>query len=165
MELFTPDFGLVFWMFIAFGVLFLALLKWGWPMILKGLEARADMIDKGVVYAREAKEQLDHAREQADAAIAEGRRRQADMLREADKMKTQIIEEARVEAQAAAKKVMDAAKVSIEQERKQAQQQFRDEVSSFALEIAEKVTRERMQDPAASRKLVNSLLDQMEKQS
>ncbi len=30
MELFTPDFGLVFWMFIAFILLFLVLAKWGW---------------------------------------------------------------------------------------------------------------------------------------
>lgn len=30
MELFTPDFGLVFWMFIAFILLFLVLAKWGY---------------------------------------------------------------------------------------------------------------------------------------
>ena len=34
MELFTPDFGLVFWMFIAFILLFLVLAKWGWPVII-----------------------------------------------------------------------------------------------------------------------------------
>ncbi len=28
MELFTPDFGLVFWMFIAFIILFAVLAKW-----------------------------------------------------------------------------------------------------------------------------------------
>lgn len=165
MELFTPDFGLIFWMFVAFGILFLALLKWGWPAILKGLEARADMIDKGVEYARQAKEQLDHAREQADRTLDEARRQQADILRDADKMKTRIIEEAREAAQAEARKVMDAAKVSIDQERKMAEQQFRNEVSAFALQIAGKVTRDRLQDSEASRKLVGELLDQMEQQS
>lgn len=163
MELFTPDSGLIFWMFVSFAVLFFVLWKWGWPVIMKGVSDRADLIDKGVEYAQNAKQQLDHAREEADKYIADARRQQADMLREADKMKTQIIEEARSAAQTEAKKVMDAAKVSIEQERKQAEQQFRNEVSSFALDIAQKVVRNQMKDEKAQEKLVNSLLDEMEK--
>ena len=165
MELFTPDFGLIFWMFVSFAVLFLILWKWGWPVIMKGVSDRADLIDKGVEYAQNAKQQLDHAREEADNYIADARRQQADMLREADKMKTRIIEEARSAAQSEAKKVMDAAKVSIEQERKQAEQQFRNEVSSFALDIAQKVVRNQMKDGKAQEQLVNSLLDEMEKQN
>ncbi|MDE5961956.1 F0F1 ATP synthase subunit B [uncultured Duncaniella sp.] len=165
MELFTPDFGLVFWMFVSFAILFFILWKWGWPVIMKGVSDRADLIDKGVEYAQNAKQQLDHAREEADKYIADARRQQADMLREADRMKSQIIEEARSAAQSEAKKVMDAAKVSIEQERKQAEQQFRNEVSSFALDIAQKVVRNEMKDEKAQEKLVNSLLDEMEKQN
>ena len=165
MELFTPDFGLVFWMFVSFAILFFVLWKCGWPVIMKGVSDRADLIDKGVEYAQNAKQQLDHAREEADKYIADARRQQADMLREADKMKTQIIEEARSAAQSEAKKVMDAAKVSIEQERKQAEQQFRNEVSSFALDIAQKVVRNQMKDEKAQEQLVSSLLDEMEKQN
>ncbi|WP_300879759.1 F0F1 ATP synthase subunit B, partial [uncultured Duncaniella sp.] len=126
---------------------------------------RADLIDKGVEYAQNAKQQLDHAREEADKYIADARRQQADMLREADRMKSQIIDEARSAAQSEAKKVMDAAKVSIEQERKQAEQQFRNEVSSFALDIAQKVVRNQMKDEKAQEQLVSSLLDEMEKQN
>ena len=165
MELFTPDFGLIFWMFVSFAILFFVLWKWGWPAIMKGVSDRADLIDKGVEYAQNAKQQLDHAREEADKYIADARRQQADMLREADKMKTQIIEEARSAAQTEAKKVMDAAKVSIEQERKQAEQQFRNEVSSFALDIAQKVVRNQMKDEKAQAQLVSSLFDEMEKQN
>ena len=165
MELFTPDFGLIFWMFVSFAILFVILWRWGWPAIMKGVSDRADLIDKGVEYAQNAKEQLDHAREEADKYIAEARRQQADMLREADKMKTQIIEEARTAAQTEAKKVMDNAKQSIEQERKAAQEQFRNEVSTFALDIAQKVVRNQMKEEKAQEKLVNSLLDEIEKQN
>lgn len=164
MELFTPELGLVFWMFIAFAVLFIVLAKWGWPAIMKTVEDRADLIDKGVEYAQNAKEQLDHAREEAAKYIDEARRQQADMLREADKMKTQIIEEARNEAAKEAKKQMDAAKVAIEQSRKEAEQNFRDEVSAFALEIAAKVVRNQLADEKAQTKLVNSLLDEIDTQ-
>lgn len=165
MELFTPDFGLVFWMFVSFAILFFILWKWGWPAIMKGVTDRADLIDKGVEYAQNAKEQLDHAREEAEKQIAQARQQQAEMLREADRMKTQIIEEARTAAQAEAKKVMDAAKVSIEQERKAAQAQFRDEVSDFALQIAQKVVRNNLAKPDAQKQLVGNLLDEMEKQN
>ena len=149
MELFTPEFGLVFWMFVAFAILFFVLWKWGWPAIMKSIDDRADLIDKGVEYAQNAKEQLDNARQEASKYIDEARKQQAEILREADRMKTEIIEEARAAASKEAQKVMDAAKVSIEQERKEARQQFRDEVTSFALDIATKVVRGQMADRKA----------------
>jgi F-type H+-transporting ATPase subunit b len=77
-------------------------------------------------------------------------------------MKSQIVEEAREEAKVEAQKVLDAAKLSIEQSRKEAEKNLRDEVSRYALAIASRVTREQMQDSKAQQKLVNSLLDEME---
>lgn len=149
-------------MFVSFGVLFLVLWRYAWPIILKGLDQRADLIDKGVEYAQNAKLQLDNAKEEADKYLAQARRQQADMLREADKMKNQIIEEARSEAQKEAQKVMDQAKVSIAQQQKEAEQAFRDQVSDFALQIAEKVTKQNLADDKAQTRLVDSLLDEME---
>ncbi len=161
MELFTPDFGLVFWMFIAFGVLFLILWKFAWPVILKTVDSRAELIDKGVEYAQNAKEQLDNARQEAESYLNDARRQQADMLRDADKMKTQIIEQARAAAQVEAQKVMDNAKVQIEQQQKEAQHQFRNQVSEFALQIAGKIVQNQLADKAQE-KLVDTLLDEIE---
>ena len=163
MELFTPDFGLVFWMFLAFLVLFLILAKWGWPVILKSIDERADKIDKGVEYAQEAKAQLDSARADAQKYIEEAQIKQAEMLRDAAKMKSQMIEEAKTEAAREAQKVMDAAKVSIEQSRKEAELQFRNEVSKFSLEIAEKMVRNQLSNDKAQTELVNKMLDEIEK--
>ena len=161
MDLFTPDFGLIFWMFISFAVLFFILWKFAWPVILKTVDSRADLIDKGVEYAQNAKQQLDEAKKNADQYIADARRQQADMLRDAGRIKTQIIEEARSAAQVEAQKVMDAAKVQIEQQQKEAQHQFRNQVSDFALQIAEKVVKNQMADTKAQSKLVDTLLDEM----
>lgn len=163
MELFTPDFGLVFWMFVAFLVLFLLLAKFGWPVIIKNMEGRADTIDKGVEYARQAKEQLDNARAEAQKYMQEAQSRQAEMLRDAAKMKSDIIEQAKKEASEEARKVMDAAKVSIEQSRKEAELQLRNEVGRFSLEIAEKMVRTQLKDDKAQTALVNKLLDEIEK--
>lgn len=163
MELFTPDSGLMFWMFLAFIILFFVLWKWGWPVIIKNMDERADAIDKGVEYAREAKSQLDSARVDAQKFIEEAQKKQAEMLRDAAKMKSEIIEEAKKEASEEAKKIMDAAKVSIEQSRKEAELQFRDEVSKFSLDIAEKMVRSQLKTDRAQSELVNKLLDEIEK--
>ena len=88
MELFTPDFGLIFWMFVGFGILFLILWKFAWPVILKSVDERANLIDKGVEYAQDAKQQLDNARAEADKYMQQARAQQTEMLRDADKMKT-----------------------------------------------------------------------------
>lgn len=165
MELFTPDFGLIFWMFVAFGVLFLVLWKFAWPVILKTVDSRAELIDKGVEYAQSAKEQLDNARRDAEEYINTARRQQAEILREADKMKTQIIEQARVAAQQEAQKVMDNAKVQIQQQQKEAQQQFRNQVSEFALAIAGKIVHRQMAQDDAQNELVDTLLDEIEKKN
>ncbi|MDD6778119.1 MAG: F0F1 ATP synthase subunit B [Bacteroidales bacterium] len=162
MELFTPEFGLVFWMFVVFALLFFLLAKFAWPFIVRNLEERAELIDKGVVYAKEAKEQLDNSKAAAEKYIAEAQMKQAEILREAAKMKSQIIEDAKAAATVEAKKVMDAAKLAIEQARKESELQFRNEVSAFALSIAEKMVRKNMAADKAQTELVDKLLNEVE---
>ena len=162
MELFTPEFGLVFWMFLAFVCLFFILAKWAWPFIIKSMEERADLIDKGVAYAQEAKSHLDNAKAEADKLIAEARNEQADILREASKMRNELIEKARGEAVDEANKVSQAAQVSLEQARKEAEKQLRTEVGDLALQIAEKVIRKNIASDDAQRALVDQYLSEVE---
>ena len=162
MELFKPEFGLVFWMFLAFACLYFILAKWAWPFIIKSMDERANLIDKGVAYAQEAKSQLDNAKAEADALVADARKQQADILRDAAKMKTEIIEQAKAEAAVEAKKVTDAAQVSIEQARKESEHQLRQDVGAYALQIAEQVIRRNMSDDKAQQDLVKKLLNEVE---
>lgn len=162
MELFKVDFGLTIWMFISFLILLFILWKFAWPAILKGIDGRAELIDKGVEYAQNAKAQLDNAQEEARQEIAKARHQQADIIADANKMKAQIIEQARDEAKVEAQKVIDAAKVSIEQSRREAEKNLRDQVSQVALDIANRVTRDQMKDAQAQKRLVNSILDEIE---
>ena len=101
MELFTPDFGLIFWMFVAFGVLFLVLWKFAWPVILKTVDSRAELIDKGVEYAQN----------------------------------------------------------------KEAQQQFRNQVSEFALEVAGQLVHRQLSGDKAQENLVDNILDDLERKN
>ena len=165
MELYTPGFGLVFWMFVSFAVLFLILWKYAWPVILKTVDDRAELIDKGVEYAQNAKESLDSAQQQADRIIADARVKEGDILRDAETLKSQIIEQARTDARKEGQTELDAAKLAIQQARKDARESIREEVSEFAIKIAEKVLRGEMKDENAQAKLVNNLLDEIENQN
>ena len=162
MELFKPEYGLVFWMFLAFACLYFILAKWAWPFIIKSMEERADLIDKGVAYAQEAKAHLDNAKAEANQVIAEARKQQADILRDSAKMKSTLIEEAKAAAAEEAKKVTEAAQVAIDQARKESEKQLRREVSAFALQIAEQVVRQNMANDNAQRALVEKLLNEVE---
>ena len=53
MSLFTPEFGLVFWMLVVFLILFGILAKYAWPAIVRMMDERADFIDKGVERLKE----------------------------------------------------------------------------------------------------------------
>ena len=162
MELFTPEFGLVFWMFVAFLCLYFILAKWAWPFIIKSMEERADLIDKGVAYAQEAKAHLDNAKAEGDKLLAEAHAQQADILREANKMRNELIEKARSDAADEAKKVAEAAQVSLEQSRKEAEKQLRAEVGDLALQIAEKVIRKNIASDEAQKALVDQYLSEVE---
>ena len=60
MSLLLPDSGLLFWMFVAFGVVFVILAKYGFPIIIKMVEGRKTYIDQSLEVAREANAQLAH---------------------------------------------------------------------------------------------------------
>ena len=162
MELFTPEFGLVFWMFVAFACLYFILAKWAWPFIIKSMEERADLIDKGVAYAQQAKANLDNAKAEADKLIAEAQSQQADILREAARMRTELIEKARSDAAEEEKKVRAASQISLEQARKEAEKQMRLEMGDLALQIAEKVIRRNLSGDDAQRALVDQYLNEVE---
>ena len=46
MSLLLPDSGLLFWMFVAFGIVFVILAKYGFPIIIRMVEDRKVYIDQ-----------------------------------------------------------------------------------------------------------------------
>ena len=60
---------------------------------------------------------------------------------------------------------MDSAMQAVEQERKEARRQMRDELGALALDIATKVVKGQMADEKAQTALVDSLLDDMNTQN
>ena len=65
----TPDFGLLFWMFLAFLVVFGVLATFGFPAIIKMVEGRKQYIADSLRKAHEASERLDNIKQEGDAIL------------------------------------------------------------------------------------------------
>ena len=48
MSLITPDFGLLVWMTLIFGIVFFVLAKWGFPLITGMVDKRSDRINQSI---------------------------------------------------------------------------------------------------------------------
>jgi F-type H+-transporting ATPase subunit b len=69
----TPDFGLFFWMFVAFLVVFLLLAKFGFPVITGMVEERKNFIDESLRKAHEAQERLANIEKEGESILQEAR--------------------------------------------------------------------------------------------
>lgn len=87
----------------------------------------------------------------------EARNRIQEAIKEAGETRNQLLEEARRQSQ----EIVERGKVEIEREKKKAIVALRDEVVDLAVEAAEKLLRERLDD-AAHRRLVSEFIDGME---
>ena len=141
MGLFKPEIGLVFWMLVVFLIILAILAKYAWPVIIRSIEQRADFIDSGVKFTREAKQRLDEVETKVEEMLAEAHRKQLAALQETERMKREMIENAKKEAADEVRKMMEEAKASMEQAKREAEKQMRRQVSRLSLEIAEKVLR------------------------
>ena len=69
MSLLLPDSGLLFWMLLSFGIVFVVLAKYGFPIIIKMVDGRKTYIDQSLEVAREANAQLAKLKEQGEALV------------------------------------------------------------------------------------------------
>lgn len=118
MALFEPEFGLIFWMLVVFLALFGILAKYAWPVIIRSVEERAAYIDKGVASAREAIELKKQAEYDAQTLLTDAQRKQLEILQEAQRLKDDIVGQAKKSATTEAQKILDAARLVAEQTKK-----------------------------------------------
>lgn len=161
MDLLTPDPGLVFWMILIFGVVFLVLAKYGFPVIIGMVSARKEYIDKSLQAAREANEQLAGVKAESAKLLAQAREEQARIVSEAAATRDRIIKDAQLKAISEGNRLMDEVKKQIETEKESAIRDIRRQVAIFSVSIAEKVMRSKLSDEKEQEALIDRMLDEM----
>ena len=150
MSLLLPDSGLLFWMFLSFGIVFVVLAKYGFPIIDQSLEV-----------AREANAQLSKLKEQGEALVVAANKEQGRILKEAMQERDKIIHEARKQAEAAAQKELDEVKKQIQIEKDEAIRDIRRQVAILSVDIAEKVIRKNLDDKREQMEMIDRMLDEV----
>lgn len=163
MSLLVPDTGLLFWMVLSFGIVFFILAKYGFPVIIKMVEGRKVYIDQSLEVAREANEQLSKLKAEGEALVAAANKEQGRILKEAMGEREKIIYDARKQAELAAQKEIDEAKKQIQIEKEEAIRELRRQVAVLAVDIAEKVIREQLNDEKQQMEMIERMLEEVTK--
>ena len=155
-----PDAGLLFWMLLAFSVVFFVLYKYGFPIITSMIEARKQYIDDALKGAKEANEKIADIERQCNSLLEEARQRQVEILREATAAREQIIKEAHEKADAESIKLITAAKQEIERQREDALNAVREEAAKIAVAVAEKILRRELAGEQRQQEYIEKLVDE-----
>lgn len=157
----TPDFGLFFWMLVAFLVVFLLLAKFGFPVITKSVEERKNFIDESLRKAHEAQERLANIEKEGESILQEAREKQTQILREAAQTRDAIVEQAQEKARQEGSRLLDEAKTAIAQEKNAAIADIRRQVAALSVDIAGKILRENLKDDKSQMDLIDRMLDEV----
>lgn len=162
MGLLTPDSGLLFWMVVCFGTVFFILAKYAFPVIISAVDKRKKYIDSSLEAARQANEQLQHVKAEADALLAQARQQQTDILKEAAATRDRIISEARSRAREEAQKALDETRHQIAAEKESAINDIRRQVAVLSVGVAEKILRKELSSNKEQLDYINRMITEVE---
>ena len=161
MELIKPDFGLVFWMLVSFGIVLFILRTFAWRPILNALKEREHTIQERLDTARKAKKELAEIEFGNERIIALAKTERANMLKEAQDTKNKIIEEAKEEARKEANKILEQTNKRIEMQKKEMEENIKDQIANLSVQIAEKVLKERLSDEPKQKEYIHALVNEI----
>ena len=160
MGLLLPETGLLFWMLLSFIVVFAVLAKFGFPVITRMVEERREYVEHSLQAAKEANDQLAQVKSQSEALLQSAREQQMKILNEASATRDRIVAEAKAQAQAETQRQIEDAKRQIRLEQDAAIRAARSEIALLAVDIAQKVIREKLDNTPAQMNMIDRLLDE-----
>ena len=155
----TPDLGLLFWMLLAFLVVFFVVAKFGCPAIIDMVENRKRYIDESLQKAHEASERLANIQKEGESMLQEARQKQAQLLKEAAETRDAIVSQAQEKAREEGARLLSEAKAEIESQKQAAISEIRAQVAELSVKVAEKILRKELSSEAKQMETIDRLLD------
>ena len=150
--------GLFFWQSMIFiGLLFL-LRKYAWGPILNAVNERETSIKDALASAEAARAEMENLQSDNQRILKEARAEKEALLKEARNTRAELISTAKEEAQAEADKILTHAQEAIQNEKRAAINELREQVGSIAMDIAEKVLQKELESKDKQVQLINQLI-------
>lgn len=161
MDLVLPGLGLVFWMTLIFAILLFVLKKFAWKPIMSSIKDREQNISASLAMAKQTKREMEQLKADNEKLLVQARSERDAILVEANKTKDQIIGEAKNKAQSEADRIVENARLNIENEKRAALTEIKTQVAELSIEIAEKVLGAELGDKKKQSALVEQQLEQL----
>jgi F-type H+-transporting ATPase subunit b len=161
MELVNPGIGLIFWMALSFGLLLFILGKFVWPPIMKALHEREKNIELALHEADKAREEMKQLMFTNEQMMLEAKEERDKLIGEARQIRESLIEEARVKAAEEASRMIENARERIHFEKLAAITELKNQIANLSIEIAEKVLKKELSDPAKQEEMVRESLKEI----
>ncbi|MFZ1703926.1 MAG: F0F1 ATP synthase subunit B [Saprospiraceae bacterium] len=158
---FQPTPGLAFWSLLIFLLFWYVMYKMAFKPIAESLAKREDDIQHALDQAKIAREEMTNLQAENERLLAEAREERAKILMEAKEAKASILTEAKIKAKEEASKIMQHAIQEIENHKKAAMIDVKNEIGTLATNIAEKVLRKELKGQADHEQFVNTLIKEM----
>jgi F-type H+-transporting ATPase subunit b len=158
MEIVSPGIGLILWMTLSFAALIFILRRYAWKPIMKSLSDRENTIDEALNQANKAREEMKNLKADNEKLLKEAQEERNVILRDARKIKDNIIEEARVKANEEANIIVESAKERIENEKMAAMTDLKNQIASISIEIAEKILERELSEGSKQEDFLKKLI-------
>ena len=159
MDLVTPDIGLIFWTTVSFAILYFILAKFAWKPILGAVNEREKSIKDALSAAEKAKEEMVNLKADNEKILNEAKLQRESLLKEAREIKSKIIADAESEATEKANKLVETAKIAIENEKSAAMKELQNTVVDLSLNISEKLLSKELDNKEKHLKNIQDILD------
>ena len=144
MELITPDFGLLFWMTLAFGIVFFILAKFAFPVINGMLKKREEEINNALELAERTHKEMEQLQANNEQLLQQAKEERMKMLNEAKQLSDKFIEEAKTKANEEKDRIIENAKEIIEHEKMAATTEIKNQIADISIKVAEKIIAKKM---------------------
>jgi len=147
-------------MVLIFGIVLFILAKWGFPAITGMVDKRNEHISESLRLADEAEKRMSSLAEEQAEMIRQTKQEQAKILKDAARVREEILAQAKEDAKKETSEMIAAARVQIENERETVMRDVRRQVAVISVEVAEKVLRDKLQQDSAQKALLDRLVDE-----
>jgi F-type H+-transporting ATPase subunit b len=152
------SFGLFFWQLLIFIFLVLLLKKFAWKPILDTVNERESSIKDAMSEADKARNEMAAIQESNQKVLKEARAEREALLKDARNTGAEIVAQAKTDAKTEANKIISQAQDAIQNEKRAAVNELKNQVAQISLEIAEKVIDTELANKDKQAQLVDKLL-------
>ena len=162
MDLLLPSIGLLFWTFLAFGLVFFILRKFAWKIIIQSLIEREQGIAESLESAKKLKAEMALMKSENESLMTQAREERSQMLKEAKETKDKVISEAKEQAKLEASKIIADANAAIQTEKLAAITDVKNQIGKMVIEISEKVLRKQLDNKPEQEKYIQQMAGELQ---